>query len=106
MSDRMSEEHLPRHRDLGHVEGHVAAVARDLRADFNEFLVQAGQRPRLCRLRASQAPRDQLPSCDTKGRGNVDGENFATFLLLNRAGNRAARAGDDRGRQRARTEMR
>ena len=42
-------EHLPRHRDLGHLEGHIAAVADDLRADFDQLLAQAGQRPRLRR---------------------------------------------------------
>ena len=40
-------EHLPRHRDLGHLEGHVAAVADDLGADLDQLLPQAGQRPRL-----------------------------------------------------------
>jgi hypothetical protein len=31
-------EHLPRHRDLGHLEGHVAAVADDLGADLDQLL--------------------------------------------------------------------
>jgi hypothetical protein len=43
-------EHLPRHRDLGHLERDVAAMADDLRADLDQLLVQAGQRPRLRRL--------------------------------------------------------
>jgi hypothetical protein len=36
-------EHLTRHRDLGHLEGEVAAVADDLRADLDQLLAQAGQ---------------------------------------------------------------
>ena len=42
---------LPRHRDLGHLEGNVASVADYLRADLDELLTQAGQQPRLRRLR-------------------------------------------------------
>ena len=49
-------EHLSRHRDLGHLKGHVAAVAHDLGADLDQFLAQAGQRPRLCRLGHRQRP--------------------------------------------------
>jgi hypothetical protein len=30
-------EHLPRHRDLGHLEGDVAPVGNDLRADLDQF---------------------------------------------------------------------
>jgi hypothetical protein len=30
-------EHLPRHRDFGHLEGDVAAVTDDLRADLDSF---------------------------------------------------------------------
>jgi hypothetical protein len=30
-------EHLPRHRDLGHLKGHVAAAARHLRADLDQL---------------------------------------------------------------------
>jgi hypothetical protein len=44
-------EHLPRHRDLGHLKRNVAAVADDLGADLDQLLPQAGQRPRLRRLR-------------------------------------------------------
>ena len=47
-------EHLPRDRDLGHLERDVAPVADDLRADLDELLAQAGQRPRLRRLRHRQ----------------------------------------------------
>jgi hypothetical protein len=39
-------EHLPRYRDLGHLEGDVAPVADDLGADLDQLLAQAGQRPR------------------------------------------------------------
>ena len=31
------DEHLPWHRDLGHLEGNVPAVADDLRADLINF---------------------------------------------------------------------
>ena len=51
-------EHLPRHRDLGHLECDVAAVAHDLGADLNQLLAQAGQRPRLRRLRNRQRPHE------------------------------------------------
>jgi hypothetical protein len=43
-------EHLPRHCDLGHLEGDVAAMADDLGTDLDQLLAQAGQRPRLRRL--------------------------------------------------------
>src|SRR4249919_1052456 len=36
--------------DLSHLEGNVAAVADDFRADLDQFLAQTGQRPRLRRL--------------------------------------------------------
>jgi hypothetical protein len=39
-------EHLPRYRELGHLEGNVTAVADDLGADLDQLLAQAGQRPR------------------------------------------------------------
>jgi len=35
-------EHLPWHRDLGHLERDIAAVADDLGADLDELLAQAG----------------------------------------------------------------
>ena len=47
-------EHLPRDRDLGHLERDVAPVADDLGADLDQLLSQAGQRPRLRRLRHRQ----------------------------------------------------
>src|SRR6266851_1794004 len=47
-------EHLPRHRDLGHLEDGIAPVADDLGADLDQLLAQAGQRPRLRRLRHRQ----------------------------------------------------
>ncbi len=40
-------EQFPRHRHLGHLERDVAAVADDLRADLDELLPEAGQRPML-----------------------------------------------------------
>ena len=45
----LGEQH-PRHGDLGHLEGDIAAVADDLRADLDQLLLQAGQRPVLDRL--------------------------------------------------------
>ena len=47
---------MPGHRDLRHLESHVAAVADDLRSDLDQLLAQTGQRPRLCRLRHRQRP--------------------------------------------------
>ena len=40
------------HGDLGHLEGDIATVVNDLRANLDEFLAQAGQRPRLTRTLA------------------------------------------------------
>jgi hypothetical protein len=37
-------EHLSWHRDLGHLEYDVAAMADDFRADLDQLLAQAGQR--------------------------------------------------------------
>jgi hypothetical protein len=50
--------HLSRHRDLGHLKGRVAAVAHDLGADLDQLVAQAGQRPRLRRLRHRQRPHE------------------------------------------------
>jgi len=46
-----SGEHLPRHRDLGHLERDAVAMADNLGADLDQLFAQAGQRPRPCRLR-------------------------------------------------------
>src|SRR5271170_7195756 len=51
-------EHLSRHRDLGHLESHVAPVADHLGSDLDQLLAQAGQRPRLRRLRRRQRPHE------------------------------------------------
>ena len=40
----------PWHGDLGHLEGKMAPVADDLRADLDQLLLQAGQRPVFDRL--------------------------------------------------------
>ena len=57
----------PRHGDLGHLEGDIAAVADDLRADLNQLLLQAGQRPVLDRLGLRQsAPRSNGPPGATR----------------------------------------
>ena len=45
----LGEQHS-RHGDLGHLEGDIAAVADDPRADLDQLLSQAGQRPVLDRL--------------------------------------------------------
>ena len=41
---------MPWDGNLGHLEGDVAAVAHDLRADLDQLLLQARQRPILDRL--------------------------------------------------------
>jgi hypothetical protein len=38
ISDRIFPEHLPRHCDLGHLEGDVAALADDLGTDLDQLL--------------------------------------------------------------------
>jgi hypothetical protein len=43
-------EHLPWDGDLGHLEGDVAAVADDLRANLDRLVFQARQRPVFDRL--------------------------------------------------------
>jgi len=43
-------EHLPWNGDLGHLEDEIATVADDLRADLDQLLLQARQRPVLDRL--------------------------------------------------------
>jgi hypothetical protein len=58
ISDRIFLEHLPRHRDLGHLEGHVPTVADGLGADLDQLLAQAGQRPRLRGLGHRQRPHE------------------------------------------------
>src|SRR5215469_18957224 len=44
-------EHLPCDGDLGHLEDNIASVAHHLRADLDQLLLQARQRPVLDRLR-------------------------------------------------------
>ena len=51
-------EQFPRHRDLGHLEDDVAAMAHDLGADLDELLPQARQRPLLDRLGQCQRPHE------------------------------------------------
>jgi hypothetical protein len=38
-------EQIARHGDLRHLEGHVAPVDKELRANLDELFPQAGQRP-------------------------------------------------------------
>ena len=47
-------EHLQWDGDLGHLEGDVAAVTHDLRADLDQLLLQARQRPALDQFRRRQ----------------------------------------------------
>src|SRR5258708_12250699 len=47
-------EHLLRDGDLGHLEDDIAAVARHLRADLDQLVLQGRQRPVLDRLRRRQ----------------------------------------------------
>ena len=49
-----SPEQLARHGNLRHLEGDVARVRDDLRADLDELLAQPGQRPVFDRLRQCQ----------------------------------------------------
>ena len=51
-------EHLSRHGDLRHLEGHVAPVDDELRADLHELFPQAGQRPFLDAVRQRQRPQE------------------------------------------------
>jgi hypothetical protein len=44
--------------DLGHLEGDIASMADDLRADLNQLFLQARQRPVLDRLRRRQRPQE------------------------------------------------
>ena len=53
ISRRMSANRLW-NGDLGHLEGDIAAVADDLRADLDQLLLQARQRPIFDRLRRRQ----------------------------------------------------
>src|SRR4051812_18134835 len=46
------------HRDFGHLEGHVSAMADDLRPDLDQLLLEAGQRPRLRCLWYRQRPHE------------------------------------------------
>jgi len=48
-------EHLPCDGDLGHLEDNIAAVPHHLRADLDQLLLQARQRPILDRLRRRNA---------------------------------------------------
>ena len=48
-------EHLPWDGDLGHLKGDIATVADDLRADLDQLLLQARQRPILRLALASPA---------------------------------------------------
>ena len=50
ISRRMSANRFLVNRDIGHLEGDIAAVADDLRADLDEFLLEARQRPIFDRL--------------------------------------------------------
>ena len=43
-------EQVSRNGDLGHLEGDIAAVADDLRADLDQLFLQARQRPVFDRL--------------------------------------------------------
>ncbi len=52
------DEQFPRHRDLSHLEGDVTAMAHNLRADLDEFLAQARQRPWLSGLGHRQRPHE------------------------------------------------
>ena len=54
MSRKISSNICPGDSDLGHLECDVAAVVDDLRADLDQLLLQARQRPVLDRLGCRQ----------------------------------------------------
>jgi hypothetical protein len=47
-------EEIFRDSDLGHLKGDIAAMAYDLRTDFDQLFLQARQRPVFDRLRRRQ----------------------------------------------------
>ena len=49
--------------DLDHLEGDIASMADDLRADLNQLFLQARQRPVLDRLRRRQRPQEVAELC-------------------------------------------
>src|SRR5664279_6634716 len=51
-------EHLPWDGDLGHLEDDIASVTHHLRADLDQLLLQARQRPVLDRLRCCERPQE------------------------------------------------
>src|SRR5215813_6169312 len=51
-------EHLSWDGDLGHLEDNIAAVAHHLRADLDQLVLRARQRPVLDRLRRRQRPQE------------------------------------------------
>jgi hypothetical protein len=51
-------EYLRGNGDLGHLEGDLAAVAHDFRADLDQLLLQARQRPILDRLGRRQSTKE------------------------------------------------
>ena len=53
-----TREHLPRYRDLGELEGHVAPMADDLRANLDQLFLQACQRPVLDLIGYRQRPHE------------------------------------------------
>jgi hypothetical protein len=66
-------EHLPRHHDLGQLEGDVAAVADDLDADLDQLLAQASQRPRFRRLGHRERPHEIANVVGQRVELNTDG---------------------------------
>ena len=51
-------EEIFRDSNLGHLEGNIAAVAHDLRADLDQLFLQARQRPIFDRLRRRQSAQE------------------------------------------------
>jgi hypothetical protein len=56
--DQPHGEQISRNGDLGHLEGDVAAMPDDLRADLDELLLESRQRPALDRLGRRQCPQE------------------------------------------------
>ena len=68
----LGEQH-PRHGNLGHLEGGIAAVADDLRTDLDQLLFQAGQRPVLDRLGRCQRAQEIAESVGERVKLETDG---------------------------------
>ena len=65
-------EELPRDSGLRHLEGYIAAVASDLRADLDELLLAPSQRPVPDRLRCRQGAQEIAEIVDESVKQETD----------------------------------